>query len=88
MHVGSDGQLRAADGLGFYEQCSGTTFEVDSATQKCLLDRLSSWRWVLLKACESDMNEQVAHLTVLRPPRSSQAKGHTAALTTTAGCGS
>ena len=87
MKVGADGRLRPQDGLGFYQQCSGTTFEVDSTTQRCLLDHLRSWRWVLLKACAADTNEQIVHLTVLRPPRGARAKARAAAPTTPGGCG-
>jgi hypothetical protein len=65
VKVAPDGSARPE--LGFYDQCSGTTFDVPMEVQRCLQARLREWRWVVIETCPARPLDQDYVLAAVRP---------------------
>jgi hypothetical protein len=67
LQIAPDGRARPP--VSYYDQCSGTTFQVPEAVQDCLTARLREWRWVPIEMCPSHPTDHLYVVSAVRPTR-------------------
>lgn len=81
VRVAPDGHARSE--LGYHDQCSGTTFVVPGAVERCFQERLRRWKWLVVETCPAQPSDHDYILAAHRPsPNGAAASQKAAALAT------
>jgi hypothetical protein len=65
VRVAPDGHARSE--LGYYDQCSGRTFVVPPAVERCFQEKLHRWKWEVIETCPARPLDQDYVLAAHRP---------------------